>query len=137
MRASDRSVRRAVSEAKRQFSTGRHRVYRPWVPEPGMWAPVGLGEGPGWGARDGPVLRLAGLEPPRLVIPVLGTLPWPRWSPLGPGAADLGRGTDLLLTDNERTVSDRPRGRHRGPQPQPWWRSPSPTTADPFHLRAL
>jgi hypothetical protein len=43
---SDRSVRRAVSEAKRQFSTGRHRVYRPWIPEPGMWAQWDWGEGP-------------------------------------------------------------------------------------------
>jgi transposase len=35
---SERTVRRAVGEAKRQFGRGNHRVYRPWIPEPGMWA---------------------------------------------------------------------------------------------------
>ena len=35
---SDRTVRRAVAEAKKSFAAGRRRVYRPWIPEPGMWA---------------------------------------------------------------------------------------------------
>ena len=35
---SDRTVRRAVAEAKKSFGAGRRRVYRPWIGEPGMWA---------------------------------------------------------------------------------------------------
>jgi hypothetical protein len=26
-----------VAEAKAQYRLGRHRVYRPWVTEPGLW----------------------------------------------------------------------------------------------------
>jgi transposase len=46
---SDRTVRRAVGEAKQQYRLGRHRVYRPWIPEPGMWAQ--WDEGPRIGGR--------------------------------------------------------------------------------------
>ncbi len=35
---SDRTVRRAVAEAKESWRAGRRRVYRPWIVEPGMWA---------------------------------------------------------------------------------------------------
>jgi hypothetical protein len=35
---SDRSVRRAVAAVKSNYRAGRRRVYRPWIPEPGMWA---------------------------------------------------------------------------------------------------
>ncbi len=42
---SDRTVRRAVGEAKAHYRHGNHRVYRPWIPEPGMWAQWDWGEG--------------------------------------------------------------------------------------------
>ena len=42
---SDRTVRRAVAEAKKSFGAGRRRVYRPWIPEPGMGAQSSPGEG--------------------------------------------------------------------------------------------
>jgi hypothetical protein len=48
---SERSVRRAVSELKDDFRRGRHRVYRPWLPEPGMWAQWDWGQGPLVGGR--------------------------------------------------------------------------------------
>ena len=35
---SERTVRRAVARAKLAYRAGRRRVYRPWIPEPGMWA---------------------------------------------------------------------------------------------------
>ena len=35
---SARTVRRAVAEVKANHRRGRRRVYRPWIPEPGMWA---------------------------------------------------------------------------------------------------
>ncbi len=34
---SERTTRRAVAEAKQRWRDGRLRVYRPWIPEPGMW----------------------------------------------------------------------------------------------------
>jgi hypothetical protein len=34
---SERSTRRAVAEAQRGWRAGNRRVYRPWVPEPGLW----------------------------------------------------------------------------------------------------
>lgn len=43
---SERTTRRAVAEAKRAWRAGRHRVYRPWVPEPGMWFQFDWGAGP-------------------------------------------------------------------------------------------
>ncbi len=43
---SDRTVRRAVAEAKKSFAAGRRRVYRPWIGEPGMWAQWDRGAGP-------------------------------------------------------------------------------------------
>ena len=48
---SDRTVRRAVGEAKQHYRHGKHRVYRPWIPEPGMWAQWDWGEGPRIGGR--------------------------------------------------------------------------------------
>ena len=35
---SERTVRRAVAGVKASYRAGRRRVYRPWIPEPGMWA---------------------------------------------------------------------------------------------------
>ncbi len=34
---SERTTRRAVARAKRAYAAGHRRVYRPWIPEPGMW----------------------------------------------------------------------------------------------------
>jgi hypothetical protein len=34
---SERTTRRAVSVAKQAYKDGNRRVYRPWIPEPGMW----------------------------------------------------------------------------------------------------
>ncbi|CUU59161.1 hypothetical protein Ga0074812_12551 [Parafrankia irregularis] len=33
-----RTTRRAVAQTKAAYGAGRRRVFRPWVPEPGMWA---------------------------------------------------------------------------------------------------
>lgn len=42
----ERTTRRAVAEAKRPFEAGHRRVYRPWMPEPGLWLQWDWGEGP-------------------------------------------------------------------------------------------
>ena len=43
---SERTVRRAVAGVKANYRAGRRRVYRPWIPEPGMWAQWDWGQGP-------------------------------------------------------------------------------------------
>src|SRR6266545_657376 len=43
---SERTTRRAVAEAKKAWRTGNRRVYRPWIPEPGLWLQFDWGEGP-------------------------------------------------------------------------------------------
>ena len=43
---SDRSTRRAVAAAKALYRQGRLRVFRPWLPEPGLWLQCDWGEGP-------------------------------------------------------------------------------------------
>ncbi len=42
----ERTTRRAVAAAKAAWAEGRRRTYRPWVPEPGMWAQYDWGKGP-------------------------------------------------------------------------------------------
>ena len=41
-RGSERTVRRAVAEAKVAYGRGQHRIYRPWVVEPGLWFLCGI-----------------------------------------------------------------------------------------------
>lgn len=43
---SERTTRRAVEVAKKAYRAGRRRLYRPWVPEPGMWAQFDWCDGP-------------------------------------------------------------------------------------------
>jgi len=43
---SERTTRRAVAEVKSVYRSGRRRVHRPWIPEPGMWFQYDYGEGP-------------------------------------------------------------------------------------------
>ena len=43
---SERTTRRAVQEARAAYARGRWRVYRPWVPEPGLWLQWDWATGP-------------------------------------------------------------------------------------------
>ena len=43
---SERTTRRAVAAAKKANVAGHRRIYRPWVPEPGMWFQFDYGDGP-------------------------------------------------------------------------------------------
>jgi transposase len=46
---SDRTVRRAIAEAKATYRAGHRRRFRPWLPEPGLWFQ--------WDYADGPVVE--------------------------------------------------------------------------------
>ena len=103
---SDRTVRRAVAEAKKSFAAGRRRVYRPWVPEPGMWAQWDWGAGPVIAGR-GTNLFCAQLAWSRFRV-VIAT--WGRTVPAVVACVDramraFGGAPAYWLTDNERTVA--------------------------------
>ena len=103
---SDRTVRRAVAEVKAHHRRGRRRVYRPWIPEPGMWAQWDWGAGPAVAGRA-TLLFCAWLawSRHRVVIPT-----WDRAMPTVIGCLDRamrawGGAPTYWLTDNERTVT--------------------------------
>ena len=103
---SDRTVRRAVAQAKRAFRSGRRRVYRPWVPEPGMWAQWDWGEGPRVaGRRTNLFCAWLAWSRTRVVFPT-----WDKTSPTLIGCVDramrrFGGAPTYWLTDNEKTVT--------------------------------
>lgn len=103
---SERTVRRAVAEVKANHRRGKRRVYRPWIPEPGMWAQWDWGSGPSFAGRA-TVLFCAWLGwcRFRVVIPC-----WDRTMPTLIGCIDrsmraFGGAPTYWLTDNERTVT--------------------------------
>jgi transposase len=103
---SERTVRRAVAEAKEAYRAGKRRIYRPWIPEPGMWAQWDWGEGPRIGGRR-TNLFCAWLAWSRHRV-VIST--WDRTLPTVIGCLDRamrvwGGAPTYWLTDNERTVS--------------------------------
>lgn len=103
---SERTVRRAVAAVKANYRAGRRRVYRPWIPEPGMWAQWDWGQGPRIGDRVTNLFCawLAWCRF-RVVIPT-----WDRTLPTLIGCLDwtmraFGGAPTYWLTDNERTVT--------------------------------
>jgi transposase len=104
---SARSSRRAVASARRRYRQGRLRVYRPWLPEPGLWLQFDWGAGP---VVEGRATNLfcawLAWSRYRVVIPTwdrsLGTLVLC----LDQVFRQLGGCPTYLLTDNEKTVTE-------------------------------
>jgi hypothetical protein len=103
---SERTTRRAVAQAKRAWRAGRRRVYRPWIPEPGLWVQWDWGQGPEVGGRQ-TLLWCAWLAWSRfrVVLPV-----WDRTLPTVLACLDqtfrrLGGVPTYALTDNEKTIT--------------------------------
>lgn len=103
---SQRTIRRAVAEAKRSWRAGNRRVYRPWIVEPGMWLQFDWGHGPRVGGKV-TMLFCAWLAWSRfrVVIPT-----WDRTMPTMLACVDqtlrrVGGAPTYLLSDNERTVT--------------------------------
>ena len=103
---SDRTVRRAVAEVKANHRRGRRRVYRPWIPEPGMWAQWDWGAGPVIaGRRTNLFCAWLAWSRFRVVVPC-----WDRTLPTVIACVDramraFGGAPTYWLTDNERTVT--------------------------------
>ena len=115
---SERTTRRVVARLKHEYVRSTHRIYKPWVTEPGMWLQFDYGKGPVVGrSADHAVLCLAGLVPlPGGARPRRPDLPVPRLG-VGPDAADDGRCADLPA-HRQREDGDHPaRGRSGRPQP--------------------
>jgi len=104
---SERTTRRVVSRLKSDRRRQTHRIYKPWITEPGMWLQYDFGAGP---VIDGTavVLFCAWLAWSRFrVIIALSD----RSLPSVVGALDttfrlIGGVPTYLLTDNEKTVTD-------------------------------
>ena len=103
---SERTTRRAVAAARKAWWSGHRRVFRPWVPEPGLWLQFDWGVGPRVADR-GTVLFCGWLAWSRFRV-VLPT--WDRTLPTLLGCLDstlrtLGGAPTYALTDNEKTVT--------------------------------
>jgi len=102
----DRTTRRAVAAAKESYRCGHRRVYRPWIPEPGMWLQWDWGWGPKVDGRQ-TQLWCAWLAWSRfrVVIPVFDkTLPTVA-ACLDQTFRAIGGVPTYCLTDNEKTVT--------------------------------
>jgi transposase len=103
---SDRSTRRAVAEVKTAYQAGQRRVFRPWIPEPGLWLQWDWGEGPRLKDRR-TSLWCAWLAWSRfrVVLPTMDrTLPTVI-ACLDATLRRLGGVPTYALTDNEKTIT--------------------------------
>lgn len=103
---SERTTRRAVAQIKAAWRAGRRRVYRPWIPEPGMWLQWDWGEGPRIGDRRTQLFCCwLAWSRFRVVLPAwdqtLGTLT----ACLDAALRRIGGAPTYLLTDNPKTVT--------------------------------
>jgi transposase len=105
-RGSERTTRRAVATVKESWQAGRRRVYRPWIPEPGMWMQWDFGEGPRVGARRS-YLWCAWLawSRYRVVYPVFDRTLATVIGCLDTTLRKFGGVPTYALTDNEKTVT--------------------------------
>ncbi|MBE1533202.1 transposase [Actinomadura algeriensis] len=103
---SERTTRRAVASIKQAWRAGTRWVYRPWVPEPGMWLQWDWGEGPRVaGRRTQLFCAWLAWSRFRVVLPAwdqtLGSLT----ACLDAALRIVGGAPTYLLTDNPRTVT--------------------------------
>ena len=103
---SERTTRRAVAAAKWAWRAGTRRVYRPWVPEPGMWLQWDYGSGPMVGGRA-TLLFCAWLAWSRfrVVLPIFDKALPSVVACLDTTLRRLGGTPTYGLTDNEKTVT--------------------------------
>lgn len=103
---SECTTRRAVAKARKAWWAGHRRVFRPWVPKPGLWLQFDWGDGPRVEGRRTllfcPWLAWSRF---RVVTPT-----WDRTLPSLLAALDstlrsIGGAPTYALTDNEKTVT--------------------------------
>jgi len=103
---SERTTRRAVAKVRAAFMSGRVRVHRPWITEPGMWLQYDFGDGP---VIDGikTVLSCAWLAWSRfrVVLALRDKTMSTVFAALDVTLRKIGGAPTYLLTDNEKTVT--------------------------------
>lgn len=103
---SERTTRRAVAAVRAAYRSGRVRVHRPWVTEPGMWLQYDFGDGP---VIDGvkTILFCAWLAWSRFrVVLALRDKTMPSvFAALDVTLREVGGVPTYVLTDNEKTVT--------------------------------
>lgn len=104
---SERTTRRVVAHAKAAWKRQVHRIYKPWITEPGHWLQWDYGDGPRVGGLS-TVLFCAWLAWSRFrVIIPLADRSWPSVvAALDQSFRIIGGAPTYLLTDNEKTVTD-------------------------------
>jgi transposase len=105
---SERTTRRVVARLKAEYIRATHRVYKPWVTEPGMWIQFDYGQGPLVAGRP-TTLFCAWLAWSRFrVVLALPDRTFPSLvSALDRTFRMVGGASTYLLTDNEKTVTTR------------------------------
>jgi transposase len=103
---SERTTRRTVAEAKRAWRAGHRRIYRPWIPEPGMWFQWDWGAGPTVREKD-TLLFCAWLawSRYRVVLPTLDRSFETLVACLDATLRRFSGAPTYGLTDNEKTVT--------------------------------
>ena len=103
---SERTTRRAVARLKANRAAGRRRVYRPWIPEPGMWAQYDFGDGPRVGGTATILFCLwLAWSRFRVVLPLLDKSRPSVLAAIDVALRRIGGCPTYLLTDNEKTVT--------------------------------
>ena len=103
---SERTTRRAVAGLKAAWQAGRRRVFRPWLPEPGMWAQYDFGDGPRIGATPTILFCMwLAWSRFRVVLPLLDKSQSSVQAAVDVSLRRLGGVPTYLLTDNEKTVT--------------------------------
>lgn len=103
---SERTVRRAVADAKTAWRAGNRRVHRPWVTEPGLWLQYDFGDGP---VIDGGKVALfvawLAFSRFRVVIPIRDKTIPSVFAALDRTFRLIAGAPTYVLTDNEKTVT--------------------------------
>ena len=103
---SERTTRRAVARLKAAYRAGQRRVFRPWIPEPGMWAQYDFGDGPPVGGAATVLFCLwLAWSRFRVVLPLLDKSQPSVQSAIDVAFRRAGGVPAYLLTDNEKTVT--------------------------------
>jgi hypothetical protein len=103
---SERTTRRAVAQIRAHRAAGRRRVFRPWVPEPGMRARYDFGDGPRIGGTATILFCLwLAWSRFRVVLPLLDKSQPSVLAAIDVALRRLGGVPTYLLTDNEKTVT--------------------------------
>jgi hypothetical protein len=103
---SERTTRRAVAQLKAHRAAGRRRVFRPWIPEPGMWAQYDFGDGPRIGGTATILFCLwLAWSRFRVVLPLLDKSQPSVLAAIDIALRRIGGVPTYLLTDNEKTVT--------------------------------